>query len=151
MVKLIIEKNEGGQRLDRFLKKYLRNASLSHIYKLIRKDLKVNGKRAKVESMLEEGDELTFYISQEQFDEYTRVKRKPGAKAKKQSIIRSQHRIPTGAMHCGIWQNQLLKRCLGNQMLLVNPQKFSTHFVYLLTVPRFSLSARPVSYCDSTE
>lgn len=84
MVKLIIEKNDGGQRLDRFLKKYLKNASLSHIYKLIRKNLKVNGKRAKVESVLEEGDELTFYISQEQFDEYIKVKKKPGAKAKKQ-------------------------------------------------------------------
>ena len=82
MVKLIIEKNEGNQRLDRFLKKYLKNASLSHIYKLIRKDLKVNGKRAKVETMLEEGDELTFYISQEQLDEYTRVKKT--IKAKKQ-------------------------------------------------------------------
>ena len=94
MVKLIIEKNDGGQRLDRFLKKYLKNASLSHIYKLIRKDLKVNGKRAKVESMLEEGDELTFYISQEQFDQYTEVKKKPGAKAKKQfSIAYEDERI----------------------------------------------------------
>ena len=35
----------------------------------------VNGKRAKVESVLEEGDELTFYISQEQFDEYIKVKK----------------------------------------------------------------------------
>lgn len=75
MVKLIIEKNDGNQRLDRFLKKYLANAPLSHIYKLIRKDLKVNGKRAKVETMLAEGDELTFYISQEQLDGYTRVKK----------------------------------------------------------------------------
>lgn len=82
MVKLIIEKNDGNQRLDRFLKKYLANAPLSHIYKLIRKDLKVNGKRAKVETMLTEGDELTFYISQEQLDEYTRVKKT--IKAKKQ-------------------------------------------------------------------
>lgn len=80
MVKLIIEKNEGNQRLDRFLKKYLKNAPLSHIYKLIRKDLKVNGKRAKEATMLEEGDELTFYIPQEQFDEYTRVKKKVTAK-----------------------------------------------------------------------
>lgn len=82
MVKLIIEKNDGNQRLDRFLKKYLANAPLSHIYKLIRKDLKVNGKRAKVETILTEGDELTFYISQEQLDEYTRVKKT--IKAKKQ-------------------------------------------------------------------
>lgn len=80
MVKLIIEKNDGNQRLDRFLKKYLKNAPLSHIYKLIRKDIKVNGKRAKEADMLEEGDELIFYISQEQLDEYTRVKKKPTVK-----------------------------------------------------------------------
>lgn len=80
MVKLIIEKNEGNQRLDRFLKKYLKNAPLSHIYKLIRKDLKVNGKRAKEATVLEEGDELTFYIQQEQFDDYIRVKKKVTAK-----------------------------------------------------------------------
>ena len=29
MVKLIIEKNDGGQRLDRFLKKYLKSKSTS--------------------------------------------------------------------------------------------------------------------------
>lgn len=80
MVKLIIEKNEGNQRLDRFLKKYLKNAPLSHIYKLIRKDIKVNGRRAKEADILEEGDELTFYISQEQLDEYTHVKKKHTAK-----------------------------------------------------------------------
>lgn len=80
MVKLIIEKNDGNQRLDRFLKKYLKNAPLSHIYKIIRKDLKVNGKRAKAESILSEGDELSFYISEDQLNEYTRIKKKPVAK-----------------------------------------------------------------------
>ena len=62
MVKLTITKNDGNQRLDRFLKKYLKNAPLSYLYKLIRKDLKVNGKRAKAETMLAEGDELSLYI-----------------------------------------------------------------------------------------
>ncbi len=65
MVTIKIEKNEEGQRLDRFLKKYLNKASLSTIYKLIRKDVKINGKRAKESSMLTEGDELTLYISDE--------------------------------------------------------------------------------------
>ena len=65
MVTIKIGKNEEGQRLDRFLKKYLNKASLSTIYKLIRKDVKINGKRAKESSMLAEGDELTLYISDE--------------------------------------------------------------------------------------
>ena len=64
MIKLIINENQGGQRLDRFLKKYFDKAPLSHIYKMIRKDVKVNGKRMAAESMLSAGDELTLYISQ---------------------------------------------------------------------------------------
>ena len=63
MVKLVISENEAGQRLDRFLKKYMRKAPLSVIYKIIRKDAKLNGKRASENSMLQCGDELTLYIS----------------------------------------------------------------------------------------
>ena len=60
-----IKKNDEGQRLDRYLKKAYKKASLSYIYKLIRKDLKVNGKREKEEYLLKEGDVLAFYISEE--------------------------------------------------------------------------------------
>lgn len=65
MFKIVITKNQANQRLDRFLKKYFNNASLSLVYKLIRKDVKLNGKRAKENQVLAEGDELTFYISDE--------------------------------------------------------------------------------------
>ena len=65
MIKLTIGENQGNQRLDRFLKKYFAKASLSHIYKLIRKDVKVNGKRKNAETMLAVGDEITVYISEE--------------------------------------------------------------------------------------
>lgn len=85
MVQLTITTNDGNQRLDRFLRKYLKNAPLSHIYKLIRKDIKVNGKRAKEDFMLSEGDELTFYISQQQLDLYR--KQKKSAAVKRQFAI----------------------------------------------------------------
>lgn len=78
MVKLVITENQAGQRLDRFLKKYMKKASLSVIYKFIRKDIKLNGKRAKEDTMLSEGDELTLYISDDKFKELTEpVKKKP--------------------------------------------------------------------------
>ena len=51
MIKITISENEENQRLDRFLKKYFRNAPLSYIYKLIRKDVKLNGKRAAIETV----------------------------------------------------------------------------------------------------
>ena len=80
MIRIQITENEAEQRLDRFLKKYLKKAPLSAIYKIIRKDLKVNGQRAKEDSVMHAGDELTFYISQERMEEMTRQARKPKAK-----------------------------------------------------------------------
>ena len=71
MIKVEITPNDGGQRLDRFLKKYLKRAPLSAIYKIIRKDLKLNGKRAKEDTLLKEGDELVLYMDEQRFEELT--------------------------------------------------------------------------------
>ncbi len=62
MIKIKITENQGGQRLDRFLKKYFDRAPLSMIYRLIRKDIKVNGKREKEDFLLSEGDEIFVYM-----------------------------------------------------------------------------------------
>ena len=52
---ITITANDAGRRLDRFLRKYLRNASLGEIYKLIRKDIKVDGRRRDQSYILQEG------------------------------------------------------------------------------------------------
>ena len=65
MIRLEIHKNDGNQRLDRFLRKYFKNASISHIYRMIRKDMKVNGKRAKESTIIFPGNEIFLYISEE--------------------------------------------------------------------------------------
>lgn len=85
MVKISIEKNDAQQRLDRFLKKYLKNAPLSYIYKAIRKDVKVNGRRAKEDTILEEGDEISLYIADEEFERLTEVR--------KQVRVKKQFRV----------------------------------------------------------
>jgi 23S rRNA pseudouridine955/2504/2580 synthase len=66
MISIKIERNDAGRRLDRFLRKYMPKAPLSHIYRMIRKDVKVNGKRQDRAYMLEEGDVLSLYISEEE-------------------------------------------------------------------------------------
>jgi len=86
MTQLTIGTNEAGQRLDRFLKKYLCNAPLSVVYKVIRKDLKVNGKRAKEDTFLAEGDVLNFYVADADFESWTE-KRRSFKKAKRQFTI----------------------------------------------------------------
>ena len=85
MIKITITENQGNQRLDRFLKKYFDRAPLSHIYKLIRKDVKVNGKRQKEDAMLAAGDELTIYLSEEDAKALQTVKKH--VKAKRQFRI----------------------------------------------------------------
>lgn len=85
MIKITITENQGNQRLDRFLKKYFDRAPLSHIYKLIRKDVKVNGKRQKEDAMLQAGDELTVYLSEEDAKALQTVKKH--VKAKRQFRI----------------------------------------------------------------
>lgn len=82
LIKLIITENEDRQRLDRFLKKYLSSASLGYIYKMIRKDVKLNSKRPNAETFLNVGDELILYISQEEADSLSQKKKTN--KAKKQ-------------------------------------------------------------------
>ena len=87
MVNVTITKNDGGQRLDRFMKKYLKNAPLSLIYRLIRKDVKVNGKRSHIEAELAEGDVLSIYITDEEFEALKGEKNKAETAKKQFNII----------------------------------------------------------------
>ena len=50
----IVEKNHAGQRLDKFLHKYLPEASKSFIYKMLRKkNITLNGKKAEGKEILQ--------------------------------------------------------------------------------------------------
>lgn len=80
MIRVEIGKNEQNQRLDKFLRKYLENAPLSYIYKAIRKDVKVNGKRCKEDTMLTLGDEVTLYMQDEDVRKFQRKQRTSRAK-----------------------------------------------------------------------
>lgn len=69
MRELTINKNDAGQRLDKFLSKKFRTMPKSLMYKYIRiKCIKLNGKKCKIDDMLRENDVLTFYIKDEFFE-----------------------------------------------------------------------------------
>ncbi len=69
MKELHISKNDGGQRLDRFLSKAVPLLPASLAQKYIRvKRIKLNGGRAQRDTRLQEGDVLTLYINDEFFD-----------------------------------------------------------------------------------
>lgn len=62
--------NDAGQRLDKFLTKFLKTCPQSMIYKCLRKKrIKLNGKKAEGNVKLCEGDVLQMYISDEFFGE----------------------------------------------------------------------------------
>lgn len=74
---ITIGPNEATQRLDKFLRKLLKDVPLSTIYKAIRKgEVKVNGKKAKEKYALCEGDEVFIKnISTETTNPEKRVKK----------------------------------------------------------------------------
>ena len=66
---LKINKNDAGQRLDKFLSKAVKGLPMSLMYKYIRtKKIKVNRKRCEQKYILQEGDEIQLFIREEFFD-----------------------------------------------------------------------------------
>jgi len=75
MKEIIITKNEEGQRLDRFLKKYLNKANQSFIYKMIRKkNIKLNNAKAEPEEILKMDDLVQLFLSDDTIDKFREKK-----------------------------------------------------------------------------
>lgn len=72
MKEFIININDSGQRIDKFLTKAIKNLPKSMLYKSIRtKKIKLNGKRCEISTILKEKDILTLYINDDFFtDEF---------------------------------------------------------------------------------
>ena len=72
MRETIIKENESGQRLDKYLKKYLPEAPGSFIYKMLRKkNITLNGKKAAGQEKLKNGDSVKFFLAEETIDKFT--------------------------------------------------------------------------------
>lgn len=68
MQQITIGPNEAGQRLDKFLHKYLPNAGTSFLYKMLRKkNITLNGKKAEGKEALSEGDIIRCFFAEETF------------------------------------------------------------------------------------
>lgn len=64
-----INRNDSGQRVDKFLQKAVPRMPQSLMYKYIRmKRIKLNGKRCEISTRLNEGDIMQLYINDEFFD-----------------------------------------------------------------------------------
>lgn len=75
MTQLTIKECEAGQRIDKFLIKYLNDAPQSFIYKMMRKkNIVLNKKKCSGNEKLLAGDEVTLFLSQETIDKFRKTK-----------------------------------------------------------------------------
>ena len=71
MQKFVVNSSESGQTLEKYVRKVLKEAPLSFIYKLFRKkDIKVNGHWEKEKYIIQEGEEVSIYITDSQLEEF---------------------------------------------------------------------------------
>ena len=67
----MINENEAGQRLDKFLGKLLKEAPASFYYKMLRKkNIVLNGKKATGNEKLTAGDSIKLFLSDETFEKF---------------------------------------------------------------------------------
>lgn len=73
MQQIIIQEKDAGQRLDKFLAKYLPLAPKSFLYKMLRKkNIVWNGKKAEGKEKLSVGDEIKMYLAKETMEGFQR-------------------------------------------------------------------------------
>lgn len=95
--------NQAGQRLDKFLHKYMPQAQSSFLYKMLRKkNITLNGQKAEGKEILKEGDKVSFFFSEETFCKFRGLEmvqspENPGKSGKKGKSVR----LPDGAGEAG--------------------------------------------------
>lgn len=87
MQEINIGKNEAGQRLDKFLAKYMNLAPKSFFYKMMRKkNITLNGKKCEGAEKLNEGDVVKLFLADETIEKFSEVKVQRLEKSKKQEL-----------------------------------------------------------------
>ncbi len=72
MQEFIIKENQAGQRLDKFLHKYLPQAGTGFLFKMLRKkNITLNGKKAEGKEILALNDKVQCFFSDETFAKFT--------------------------------------------------------------------------------
>lgn len=73
MRQIVITEKEAGQRLDKMLSRYLNEAPVSFLYKMLRKkNIKLNGKKAAGQEKLAVGDTVVLYLADETVEKFSK-------------------------------------------------------------------------------
>ncbi len=66
MIKIRISEKDAGQRMDKYLRKYLAKSTSGFLYKMLRKkNITLNGQKAAGNEVLQKEDEITLFLSDE--------------------------------------------------------------------------------------
>ncbi|MBR2275402.1 MAG: RluA family pseudouridine synthase, partial [Lachnospiraceae bacterium] len=72
MITVVIDQQNEGGRLDKFLRRLLKEAGSGFIYKMLRKkNITLNGARAQGNELLRSGDEVRFFFAEETYEKFT--------------------------------------------------------------------------------
>jgi len=73
MKEIIIDSKNSGQKAEKFVRRYLSEAPLGYIYKAFRKkDIKVNGHWIHKDDILQEGDVVRIYVTDQQLADFAK-------------------------------------------------------------------------------
>jgi len=72
MIKVKVGERDAGQRLDKYLRKYLAQAPSSFLYKMLRKkNITLNGKKADGSERVQAGDLIRIFLSDETYEKFS--------------------------------------------------------------------------------
>ncbi len=80
MEQITVKPGDSGQRLDKYLGKYLKEAPRSFLYKMMRKkNITLNGKKAQGNEILKEKDEIKLFLAAETIEKFRGAKEREEA------------------------------------------------------------------------
>lgn len=94
MKEIRIGENESGQRLDKFLLKYMSLAPKSFIYKMLRKkNITLNGKKAQGNEQLRQGDAVKLFLSDDTIGKFSETRTSGYAETELDILYEDKHTI----------------------------------------------------------
>lgn len=121
MVEVEIGVMEAGKKIHRYVRQLLPGVPLSGIHKMIRTGrVKVNGKKAKPDDIIQLGDKVSLYIAVEDYKEVSKSPRKYGGVRRDIEVVYEDHDVlivnkPAGLLTHGDKEEQ--KDTLVNRVL----------------------------------
>lgn len=71
MKQIVVREEEAGQRLNKLLSRYLKEAPQSFLYRMLRKkNITLNGKKADGSEKVQTGDEIRIFLSDETYEKF---------------------------------------------------------------------------------